>query len=123
MRLLIWFFIFSLVFPLPIYAAGNPEKGKQIFKKKCKACHRLTDSKFVGPGLAGVTERRSEEWMHKWLTHPKAMIINGDPIAVELKKKFKKTMPKLKLMQDENNRNDIISFLKEMDKKNQKTQK
>lgn len=117
MRLIIFSFVCLLVFSLSAFAEGNPEKGKLLFKRKCKACHRLTDSKFVGPGLAGVTNRRSEEWIHKWLQNPKAMIESGDPIAVLIKKKYKKTMRKYKVMQDENNRNDIISFLKTNDNK------
>ena len=117
MRIIIFSFICLLVFSLSAFAEGNPEKGKQIFKKKCKACHRLTGSKFVGPGLAGVTKRRSEEWLHKWIQDPKAMIKSGDPVAVEIRKKFKKTMRKYKLMQNEKNRDDIIAFLKKMDNK------
>lgn len=106
-----------LMFSLPAYAAGNPQNGEQLFKKQCKACHRLTDSKLVGPGLGGVTKRRSEEWLHKWIQNPKAMLESGDPIAVELRKGFNKTMRTLEAMQDKNNRNDVIEFLKMNDKK------
>tara|TARA_B100000315_G_C14592889_1_gene596921 strand:+ start:6087 stop:6467 length:381 start_codon:yes stop_codon:yes gene_type:complete len=118
MRIIIFSFICLLVFSLSAFAEGNPRNGRQIFKKKCKACHRLTGSKFVGPGLAGVTKRRSEEWLHKWIQDPKAMKKKGDPIALEIDKKFKKNMRKYKLMQIKNNRDDIIAYLKEMDKKN-----
>lgn len=31
--------------------------GQQVFENNCKACHRLSDEKLVGPGLAGLFER------------------------------------------------------------------
>ena len=92
--------------------AGNPENGKKLFMKKCKSCHRLTEGTKVGPSLLGVTQRRSDEWLDEWLKDPKGMIEAGDPIAVELLKKYKKRMPKLKIMRDKKNRDDVISFLK-----------
>lgn len=96
--------------------AGDVAAGERLFNKKCKSCHRLSDSTKVGPGLAGVTSRRVDEWLHEWLLNPKAMIEKGDPIAVELKKKYKKTMRKYKLMEDEENRESIIAFLKQNDR-------
>ena len=97
--------------------AQDVAKGETIFKKKCKGCHRLSDGVKNGPGLLGVTKRRSDEWLHKWLEDPKAMIASGDPVAVEMKKKYKKTMRKQKVMQSEQNRKDIIAFLKKNDGK------
>ncbi|HEB71716.1 MAG TPA: c-type cytochrome [Nitrospirae bacterium] len=105
---------------LNVAFAGNPAAGAKIFKKKCKTCHRLSDGTKVGPGLAGVTSRRTNEWLHKWLTNPKAMIKKGDPIAVKLKKKYKKQMRTYKLMQDEENRENIIAFLKQNDENYEK---
>lgn len=100
--------------------AGDEAAGEKIFKKKCKSCHRLSDGTKVGPGLAGVTTRRTNEWLHEWLTNPKAMIAKGDPIAVKLKKKYKKQMRTYKLMADVKNREDIISFLTQNDKNYEK---
>ncbi len=97
--------------------AGSVENGEKLFKRKCKSCHRLTEGTKVGPSLMGVTKRRSREWLHKWLQNPKAMIESGDAIAVKLKKKYKKLMPKIKQMKNEKDRNDILSFLESMDNK------
>lgn len=99
----------------PAYSQ-DVKRGEELFKRKCKGCHRLSDGVKVGPGMAGVTKRRSDEWLNEWLQDPHAMIENGDPVAVKLKRKYKKTMRKLKSMQDEGNRKDIIEFLKENDK-------
>lgn len=106
--------VIAFISLVPMIAnAGNPENGKKLYMKKCKSCHRLTEGTKVGPSLLGVTQRRSYEWLDKWLQDPKKMIKAGDPIAVELYKKFKKRMPKYKIMQDKQNRDDVISFLKQ----------
>jgi mono/diheme cytochrome c family protein len=49
-------------------------KGKAIFQSKCFACHKLTTEMFVGPGWAGVTERRTPEWIMNWITNTKVML-------------------------------------------------
>lgn len=56
--------------------------GADIFKKMCSACHKM-DKKFVGPSLAGVTERRSPEWIMNMILNPEEMI-KKDPIAKKL---------------------------------------
>lgn len=57
-------------------------KGGDIFKKMCSACHKM-DKKFVGPQLAGVTERRTPEWIMNMILNPTEMI-KEDPIAKKL---------------------------------------
>ena len=54
--------------------------GAAIFKKKCKACHKITDKKAVGPGLAGVLGRETAKngtmdvaGLTAWLKDPKAV--------------------------------------------------
>jgi len=39
------------------------EKGKIIFDNRCNACHYLTEEKLVGPGWAGITNRREPKWI------------------------------------------------------------
>ena len=114
MRRIVVFLAILLLISTFAYA-GDIENGKKLFMKKCKACHRLTEGTKVGPSLVGVTKRRSEEWLQKWLQNPRAMLKAGDPIAVELLKKYKKKMPKLKMMQTKKNRDDVLSFLKSID--------
>ncbi|MDH5639444.1 MAG: c-type cytochrome [Nitrospinota bacterium] len=89
--------------------------GEDLFNRKCKMCHRLSDGTKQGPGLEGVTARRDESWLHAWLEDPKGMIEKGDPVAVELQKKYKKVMTKIAAMQDEENRKNIIAFLRQND--------
>lgn len=56
--------------------------GKQIFEEKCTACHK-TDQKFIGPAPAGITKRRSPEWIMNMILNPVEMV-QKDPIAKQL---------------------------------------
>ena len=57
-------------------------RGKATFEQMCTACHK-TDTKFIGPALAGVMERRSPEWVMNMILNPTEMI-QKDPIAKQL---------------------------------------
>lgn len=50
----------------------------------CKACHTIGGGKLVGPDLEGVTERRDEAWLIKFIQNSQDMINAGDPIAVQV---------------------------------------
>ena len=44
----------------PALAAGNPDKGKQVFNGQCRACHSLeADKNGIGPSLHGVFGRKA----------------------------------------------------------------
>jgi len=101
--------IFLLLFSLSY--AGDALSGEELFKKKCKQCHKTTEQVLIGPGLKDVTKRRDVEWIDRWLSNPKKML-ESDPIAQELKKKFKRAMPKIPEMSDEEHRKNIIEYLK-----------
>lgn len=67
---------------------GDPQKGAELFKANCTACHTL-DSKLVGPPLGGVVEKilkdgQTVEWIHKWIKDSQALIKSGDPYAKKL---------------------------------------
>jgi cytochrome c551/c552 len=78
----------SIVVPanlLDLVAKADPKVGEGLYVSKgCKACHNLTDVKLVGPGLKGVTGRRSLTWMGKMILKPEVMIKEDD----EAKKLF-----------------------------------
>lgn len=56
------------------------EKGKSIFESKCSACHKTTAQKVVGPGLKGITGKRTPAWILNMITNPLEMT-QKDPIA------------------------------------------
>jgi len=59
------------------------DKGMVVFNAKCGACHKVTDQKIVGPGLLGVTKRRTPEWIMNQITNPVEMEAK-DPVGQAL---------------------------------------
>ncbi|MBI5636672.1 MAG: cytochrome c [Nitrospinae bacterium] len=100
-----------------VRAEEGQGEGERLYVKYCSGCHKLTDQTSKGPGFQGVTGRRTEAWIDKWLQNPKAMIESGDADAVMLKEKYRIAMPAIKIMADDKARREIINFLKENDKK------
>ncbi len=61
--------------------------GKQAFESKCLACHSVGQGKKLGPDLAGVSKRRSKDWLARWLKEPEKML-QTDADAKALLKEF-----------------------------------
>lgn len=58
------------------------DEGKAVFLAKCSACHKIS-KRVVGPALAGVTERRTPEWIMNMILNPEKMVAEN-PIAKKL---------------------------------------
>ena len=56
----------------------------------CKACHTIGGGKLIGPDLQGVTERRDEAWLIKFIQNSQALIDAGDPVAVQVFEEYNK---------------------------------
>jgi putative membrane-bound dehydrogenase-like protein len=57
--------------------SGNIERGKEIYKKNCRKCHRVGDMGFdVGPNLMSITARSRGELLENILD-PNANIVPG----------------------------------------------
>jgi len=50
------------------------KSGKAIYEMKCAACHKLSDKRVVGPGWAGVSNRRRPEWVMNFITNVDVML-------------------------------------------------
>ncbi len=64
------------------------ELGEQIFQTTCFACHTIGGGRLVGPDLAGVHERRSQEWLESFVKSSQSMIDDGDAEAVAVFEEF-----------------------------------
>lgn len=93
--------------------AATPQlPGAKVFNEKgCVACHNLSEIRKVGPGLKGVTDKQSKEWIEHWLKNPKGLADSGDAEAVRVFKEFApNVMPPQRLSEQEFN--DLYDFLK-----------
>ncbi len=66
--------------------------GQSIYEMKCSACHKLTDQRVVGPGWAGVTNRRHPAWIMNMITNVDMMLAE-DPQAQKLLEECLTRMP------------------------------
>lgn len=73
-------FLFIFSFNLSAQDAAN---GEKLFKSICAACHKL-DKKLVGPPLQGITEKRDQKWLIKWIKDSPGLIKSGDKLAIQV---------------------------------------
>ncbi len=51
------------------------QKGRYVFMNRgCNSCHRIGGGKLIGPDLAGVAQRRNDQWLTTWLKDPAAVM-------------------------------------------------
>lgn len=89
-------------------------KGETVFNAKCSACHKATDQKVVGPGLLGVTKRRTPEWIMNQITNPVEMEAK-DPVGKALLAKHLTQMT-FQDVTDEQTR-ELLEFFRKNDSK------
>ena len=76
----------------------NIDKGQYLFATRCAACHTIGNGDKVGPDLLGITSVRDLDWLRRTITEPDKLLVEKDPIATALFKKYKEVrMPKLGL--------------------------
>src|SRR5882672_10699770 len=82
--------------------AAVAKRGQSLFQSRgCTGCHSIGKGKRSGPDLAGVTQRRSLEWLRRWIKNPTIMF-ETDSTAKALLAQFNDTkMPNLRLKDDE----------------------
>ncbi|WP_230392322.1 cytochrome c [Pontibacter sp. FD36] len=88
-------------------------EGQSIFEGKCSACHQLSDQKVVGPGMAGVTERRKPEWVMNMIINPEEMT-KKDPTAKKLLAEHLTQMTNQNI--NETDARALLEFLRQNDK-------
>src|SRR3990172_5392418 len=93
-------------------SASAQESGKQIFQKSCAACHSIGGGQLVGPDLAGVNDRRPEDWLVKFTKSSQTLVKSGDKTAIALFEQFNKIpMPDQALSDDQIKK--VLAHIKE----------
>ena len=77
--------------PMPTDPAAV--QGKADFESKCLACHSVGQGRKLGPDLAGVTRRRNDAWLDRWLKSPEKMLETDSEAKVMLKEYNNLPMP------------------------------
>jgi cytochrome c551/c552 len=95
--------IAALALPPTISAQGmsvdatRAANGMKLWKKHgCVGCHAI-GKRLAGPDLAGVSERRSVEWLHRWMKDTKAMLETDSTAKAMMKESNGARMPQFKL--------------------------
>ena len=89
------------------------QEGKDLFTV-CAACHTIGGGKLIGPDLAGITERRDETWLIKFIQNSQEMIQSGDEDAAAIFAEYNNIpMPPNNLTDDEVR--TLLSYIKNFD--------
>ena len=83
------YFLLTILFTLSIKAFSQSD-GAKIYKQNCTACHVLGETKLIGPGLKGITEKRDKEWLKKWINNSSELIASGDADAIAIFEEYNK---------------------------------
>ena len=86
-------------------------QGEKLFSQKCAACHTVGGGKLVGPDLANVQNRRTEQWIQQFIQSSQSLIKSGDSTANALFNQYNKIiMPDAQLTANEIK--SIITYIK-----------
>jgi cytochrome c2 len=79
------------------------KRGASLFTSKgCNACHTVgKNGKMAGPDLAGVTHRRTHDWLRRWLKDPNAMFGSDSIVDAMVVQAKNVKMPNMKLTDSE----------------------
>ncbi|MEO7046442.1 MAG: cytochrome c [Ferruginibacter sp.] len=114
MKIEIRFFTAIAVFLfLPLIPVVAQKNGEEIFKETCTACHTIGSGKLVGPDLANVQKRHSEDWIRNFVKSSQTVIKSGDKYADSLFKAFNQIqMPDHPTLTDEQIKG-IVAYISE----------
>lgn len=92
---------------------SKADLGAQVFQAKCTPCHKI-EERYIGPALAGVTQRRQPEWILNMILNPEVMI-KQDPTAMALMAQYIAPMANQHLTREE--AECVLVYFREHDKK------
>ena len=84
--------LFLVIISLPTsnLFADDVKSGEKLFKQNCTACHMMTSTRLVGPGLKGVADKYEKEWLIKWIRNSQDFIATGDARAISIYEEYNK---------------------------------
>tara|TARA_B100001093_G_scaffold191886_1_gene184366 strand:- start:1775 stop:2461 length:687 start_codon:yes stop_codon:yes gene_type:complete len=104
-KILIIFLVLSMGFKAQDY-----DKGKQLFKNNCAACHNM-EKRVVGPALKNVVKNQGEDWTKSWIKNNNKLRASGDKHANDVFKEYNgMAMPAYEHLGDDA-LNDITTYL------------
>jgi len=83
------FFKTAFFISLISFNVSFAQDGEALYKANCTSCHAIKE-RVIGPALKGVSQRRSEEWLIKWIKNSSAVIKSGDEYGVKLYNEYNK---------------------------------
>lgn len=90
-------------------------RGLAIYEMKCSACHKLDETRFVGPGWKNLTKTRKPEWIMNMVTNVEVML-DKDPEAQKLLELCLTRMPNQNVSIGD--ARDILEFMRKNDGEN-----
>lgn len=108
-------FLFLLI---NINLTAQPD-GEKLYNTNCASCHKI-DSRLIGPKLAGISQKKSEEWLIKWIQNSQKVIESGDEYANKIYEEYNKlVMPPAPLNKKETKA--VLAYIKNETQKLQGT--
>jgi mono/diheme cytochrome c family protein len=93
------------------------ETGKRLYSTNCAVCHKLNNEVLIGPGLAGINQKHSQDWLVSWIKNSQKVIESGDKYGVELFNKFNKVpMPAYENFSDDEIKS-ILAYIEQNQEK------
>jgi hypothetical protein len=91
---------------------GRVKRGIAIYEMKCQACHKLDETRVVGPGWKDVTKKRKPEWIMNMITNVDVML-EQDPEAQKLLELCLMRMPNQNMSIGD--ARDVLEFMRQND--------